>query len=198
MVMNQNQNSGVGYWQGIGGFLSALAVVCLLAGCEPWTIDVEESTAEVAQPSPPADVAANSGSDTANPVPPPAPATPATDPSLETLPSNPSVPPTPEGSSAELWYFGYKDYDNTFRIRWPTYFAVSLGVGEGSYTLVNGERARFRSFDTDHGAKRPSYTMPGPSGRLNGTVTCVLYSHSGVALAWFRTTAGATTQGRLP
>jgi hypothetical protein len=114
------------------------------------------------------------------------------------LPTNPTIPANPSGSSAQLWYFGYKSYDNTFRIRWPTYFATALGVGKGSYTMVAGQKAGFRSYDTDNGAKRPSYTIDGPKSRFSGTVTCILYSSHGQALAWFKANSQATTQGRLP
>lgn len=113
------------------------------------------------------------------------------------LPTNPSIPNS--GSSREQWYFGYKSYDGTFRIRWPTYFATTYGVGPGSYNTVNGQRATFRSFDVDNGARRPSYTIPGPSSRFRGEVTCILYSSSGTALGWFRTNyGGSRTSGSLP
>lgn len=119
-------------------------------------------------------------------------------PGPEDLPANPAVPANPSGSSAQLWYFGYKSYDNTFRIRFPTYFATALGVGPGSYTLVNGQNARFRGFDTDHRARRPSYTIPGPKSRFSGIVTCILYSAEAKALGWFTAPAHSTTQGSLP
>jgi hypothetical protein len=109
------------------------------------------------------------------------------------LPDNPQV-----SGRGQQWYFGYKSYDNTFRIRWPTYFATSLGVGSGSYTLVDGQVAGFRGYDTDNNSKRPSYTTPGPKSRFSGVVTCVLYSSSGQALGWFKADAGGTSQGNLP
>jgi hypothetical protein len=105
------------------------------------------------------------------------------------LPKNPAL----DGSSSrQVWSFGYKEFDHTFRIRWPSYFATDLGVGPGSYTTVNGERAEFRNYDTDNGGRRASYTMPGPSSRLGpvGTeITCVLHSSDGTALGWFKTGA---------
>jgi hypothetical protein len=114
-------------------------------------------------------------------------------PSPGDLPDNPPV-----SGRGQSWYFGYKSYDNTFRIRWPTYFATALGVGPGSYTLVEGQQADFRGYDTDNGSKRPSYTIRGPSSRFSGVVTCVLYSAGGEALGWFQANAEATTQGTLP
>lgn len=120
--------------------------------------------------------------------------------SRDGLPENPKLE-VREGSSRELWMFAYKDYDNTFRIRWPSHFANSLGVGPGSYNLINGERAEFRSFDTDHGSNRASYSLPGPFRRIGEGVemTCVLYSAEGVALAWFKTySTNGSVQGPLP
>ncbi len=119
-------------------------------------------------------------------------------PAYTDLPNNPSIPANPSGTSRQLWYFGYKSYDNTFRIRWPTHFATSMGVGPGSYTMVDGQRASFRSFDTDYGAKRPSYTIRGPKNRFRGDVLCILYSEDGRALGWFVANADVTSQGRLP
>ena len=119
-------------------------------------------------------------------------------PAYTDLPTNPSVPSNPSGTSRQLWYFGYKDYDRTFRVRWPTYFSTTMGIGSGSYTMIDGQRAKFRSYDTDHGAKRPSYTISGPKSRFSGDVICILYTSSGTPVAWFRTDAGATRQGRLP
>ncbi len=115
------------------------------------------------------------------------------------LPSNPAVPRSTGASRDQEWYFAYKSYDNTFRIRWPTYFYTVHRVGEGSYTLVNGQRARFRSYWRDGGptAIRPSYTIPGPQSRFSGQVLCVLYSASGEPLAWFVTPAGGG-RGHLP
>jgi len=116
----------------------------------------------------------------------------------EGLPDNPAVGESRPGSSSELWYFSYKDSDSTFRIRWPSYFANVLGVGAGSYTTVNGQFAEFRGFDTDEGANRPSYSVPGPSIRFVGEVLCILYAADGQALAWFRTPVASPIQGRLP
>lgn len=197
MHMNKRRTPGNGGIKSVSVFLPALVTVCLLAGCEPWTLDTADNAAAVVPPptSPAGADASSAPSADAN-----SDANANSAPSsgeVGTLPTNPSVPPNPEGTSAELWTFTFKTYDGTFRIRWPSYFANSLGVGEGSYTLVNGENARFRSFDTDHGANRPSYTMPGPASRLSGTVTCVLFSRQGVALAWFQTPAGGGG-GRLP
>jgi hypothetical protein len=115
------------------------------------------------------------------------------------LPNNPSVPANPSGTSRQLWYFGYKSYDNTYRIRWPTYFATELNIGPGSYTTVNGERARFRSFDTDNNSNRPSYTIPAQRGtRFRGEVLCILYNKNDQPIAWFRTSASGRSQGSLP
>lgn len=115
------------------------------------------------------------------------------------LPVNPPVPGNPSGTRMQLWYFAYKSYDNTFRIRWPTYFYTEYGVGPGSYTLVDGQRAEFRNHWTDDGVStRPSYTIRGPQSRFSGEVLCILYDRRGNALAWFTTRAPGTTQGRLP
>lgn len=152
-----------------------IAMVCLFVGC---TVDETDSSSSTG---------GGSSSDA-----------PANPPSYTDLPSNPSVPANPSGTSRQLWYFGYKSYDNTFRIRWPTYFATDLGVGPGSFNLVDGQRAEFRSFDTDNNSKRPSYTIPGPKSRFSGSVICILFSAGGTPLAWFEANAGATTQGSLP
>lgn len=106
------------------------------------------------------------------------------------LPTNPKV----SGS----WYFAYKSYDGTYRIRWPTYFATSMGIGPGSYSLVQGQKATFRGYDTDNGQKRPSYTIPGPSSRFNGQVLCVLVASAGKPVAWFKCNADTTSSGTLP
>jgi len=126
---------------------------------------------------------------------------PAASPSASSVGENPQI----GASSGQSWSFGYKEYDQTFRIRWPSYFATDLGVGPGSYCLVNGEVARFRSYDTDEGSKRPSYTLPGPSDRFGaaGTeLTIVLHSAGGEPLAWFKTRVqgegAGMISGRLP
>ncbi len=118
-------------------------------------------------------------------------------PAYDDLPSNPPVPATRAGTHDQNWYFAYKSYDNTFRIRWPTYFYTAHRLGQGSYTLANGQRAAFRSYDTDGGAMRPSYTIPGPSSRFSGEVLCLLYNARGELLAWFVTPASGG-HGRLP
>lgn len=114
------------------------------------------------------------------------------------LPRNPSVPASRDNSSAQDWYFHYKSSDNTFRIRWPTYFYTEYDIGPGSYTLVDGEVAEFRSYDTDRGGHRPSYTIPGPRTRFEGEVLCVLVAPSGERLAWFVAPAEGRSAGRLP
>jgi hypothetical protein len=50
--------------------------------------------------------------------------------------------------------------------------------------------------DTDHGAFRPSYTMP-QSVVVALPATCILYSRNGVALAYF-VTDSHNKRGRLP
>ena len=118
----------------------------------------------------------------------------------EPEPTNPSIPPSPSNAPRmQQWYFTYKSYDNTFRVRWPTYFYTEHNVGQGSYTMINGNRAVFRNHWVDDGrSTRPSYTLPGPASRLSGRVTCVLHDKNGNALAWFQTSASGTTSGRLP
>jgi len=135
------------------------------------------------------------------PNPPPVPPSPEPTPAPEpppSLPTNPALPPNTAGTNDQRWYFGWKDHDGTFRMRWPTYFWTKHAVGAGSYVLVNELRAEFRSYDTDGGAKRPSYSLPGPRSRVTGEVLCVLVSKDGERLAWFRTRSDATTQGDLP
>jgi len=96
------------------------------------------------------------------------------------LPKNPSIPGY--GTSAsQRWHFLYKDYDHTWRIRWPTYFADKLGNPKESWCTVNGERA--------------SYTLPGPRRRLSGPVICILYSSDGKALGWFQAIAPGPDSG---
>ena len=107
------------------------------------------------------------------------------------LPVNPDTPENLPNSSSEMWYFGAKP-DGTFRIRWPT----SLPVTEDSFCTVNGVRAKFRSWDKDHGARRASYTVA--QFQIQGTVTNVLFNGAGVGVAWFSTEDTATRQGRLP
>lgn len=107
-----------------------------------------------------------------------------------------NLPPNPQVSGS--WYFAYKSYDGTYRIRWPTYFATSMGLGPGSYTLVNGQKATFRGYDTDGGKKRPSYTISGPSSRFNGTALCVLVTPADQPVAWFTCNADVTSSGSLP
>lgn len=116
-------------------------------------------------------------------------------PTPEGLPVNPPVPDNPTGTRMELWSFAKKTYDNTYRIRWPSYFANYVGVGKGSFCMVNGHRAEFRSYDTDAGAKRPSYTMP--VRELGSPVLCILHDATG-PIAWFSTPDTATRNGKLP
>ncbi len=120
----------------------------------------------------------------------------AVEPAKPELPTNPQTPPDLEGSISEQWSFSRKDYDNTWRVRWPTYFYTAHKVGQGSYCTVNGDRAEFRSYDKDHGAYRPSYTMP-QSIPVALPATCILYDREGNALAWFITDSH-NKRGRLP
>ncbi len=176
-----------------------LLVAALNVACEDWT-RVEIDSSEPVAANPPATDPADPA-DPANPPPSPgspAPApTPAPPPSGD-LPTNPQIPASTPGSNDQLWYFSFKTHDNTYRIRWPTYFYTVYRLGSGSYTLCNGLRANFRSYDTDNGAMRPSYSLPGPASRLSGRVICVLYAADGTALAWFATNATGINQGTLP
>ena len=110
----------------------------------------------------------------------------------DTLPTNPQTGPDLPGSRSEQWSLSRKDYDQTWRIRWPSTFAY---LGAGSYCTANGNRADFRSYDTDHGARRPSYTLP-LSTPLSNPVRCILYAQDGQAVAWFDGSVNAS--GRLP
>lgn len=112
------------------------------------------------------------------------------------LPTNPDVGPDLPNSISEHWSFGSKEHDQSWRIRWPSYFAKTLGLGGGSYCMVNKNRAGFRSYDTDNGSKRPSYTMS-LSISLQFPVTCILYDKDGKAVGWFKTD-GNGSKGRLP
>lgn len=111
------------------------------------------------------------------------------------LPQNPKTPNDLPGSISEQWSFSKKDYDKSYRIRFPTMFAKT--VGTGSYSMVNGNKATFRSYDTDNGSKRPSYTISS-SIKLTGPITCILYSKESKALAWFSTPDTGTRSGKLP
>ena len=106
------------------------------------------------------------------------------------LPTNPVCP---ENGMAEMWTFLKKDYDQSWRVRFPTFFANSCG--HASYCVVGGIRFNFRSYDTDGGARRPSYQYP--QVKLQFPVLCVLHDDSGAAVAWFKA-SGADSSGRLP
>lgn len=111
---------------------------------------------------------------------------------------NPDIPPSSGGREQE-WYWAWKEYDGTFRIRWPSYFHNEHQVGDGSYTTINGERADFRGIWRDDGvSQRPSYTIPGPRSRFEGIVLVQLYAANDKLLAWFRIDAGSTQRGYLP
>lgn len=113
------------------------------------------------------------------------------------LPENPATPPDLPGSISEHWTIGPKEYDSTWRIRWPTTFARSpFNLGHGSYCTCNGARAQFRSYDTDNQSKRPSYTMP-LSVPLQAPVTCILFDSAGNAVGWFKAEA-TRDKGHLP
>jgi hypothetical protein len=100
------------------------------------------------------------------------------------LPTNPVTGPDLPGSISEQWSMKLKDYDNTYRITWPSTFAREYGVGAGSYCTVGPHRAAFRGIDADHGAMRPKYTLP-LSASFDLPVTCILYNASGEAVGWF-------------
>ena len=126
------------------------------------------------------------------------PITPEPEPDEDTdnaLPKNPATGPDVPNSISEHWSFGAKEHDQTWRVRWPSYFARQ-GIGSSSYCTVNGFKAHFRSYDVDHGSKRPSYTMPLSIG-LVAPITCILYDNSGVAIGWFKCN-GLSGKDRLP
>jgi len=113
----------------------------------------------------------------------------ADEPAGSELPVNPPIPANPEGSYAQSFEIMHKEYDNSWRVRWPSAFAPF--AGPGSYTMLDGTyRAEFRSWDTDHGANRPSYTMPYGAWDGRGEVMAILYDAGGVARGWVRWTAG--------
>lgn len=107
------------------------------------------------------------------------------------LPMNPVLP---DSGTREQWSFLVKDYDNSFRVRWPTHFATECGAK--SYCTVDGVVFPFRSYDTDNGAKRPSYQHD--QYPLAASVTCVLFTDYGKAVGWFRASAPFNVSGRLP
>jgi hypothetical protein len=108
---------------------------------------------------------------------------------------NPTIPPNPQGR-VQLFSLTYKEYDDTWRPRWPTYFATDLNIGPGSFTLINGVRLEFRSFDVDEGAKRPSYTVSGKNV-VTFPAKCKLYNSDGVKVGEI-TVSGPVTESRLP
>ena len=120
------------------------------------------------------------------------------------MPTNPVCPADLPGTISESFSWKKKQYDGTYRITWPTTLAV-MGVGEGSYTFVNGFRAEFRGFDTDGSAiepdvpkvKRPKFSLPLAAG-VTGPVLCVLHSRAGGKVAWFKLESTADRVGRLP
>lgn len=123
------------------------------------------------------------------------------EPTQPTLPENPATPPDIPGSNSEKWYFGPKLHQPvpTYRVRWPTTLAKQ--TGNGSYTVAWWQgasvKAVWRAFDTDNGARRPSYNLAADP-RPVAPVTFVLHSPDGTALAWFRVESLARQQGRLP
>ena len=111
------------------------------------------------------------------------------EPAAPALPVNPPIPPAPEGSHAQSFEIMRKEYDASWRVRWPSAFAPM--VGEGSYTMLDGiYRADFRSWDTDNGSRRPSYTMPYGAWDGRGEVLAILYDKFGVPRGWVRRGAG--------
>ncbi len=106
------------------------------------------------------------------------------------LPRNPLIP---EGGMAESWSLLMKDSEPKWRVRWPTLF--SNVCGSKSFCTLNGHVLAFRSYDTDNGAKRPSYQRN--SEPVSGPFLCVLYNDAGAAIAWFKAKAFGQS-GRLP
>ena len=106
-----------------------------------------------------------------------------------TLPDNPSIPPAPPNTNNQSFEIMHKEYDSSWRIRWPSAFAEF--AGPGSYTMLDGlHRAEFRSWDTDNGANRPSYTMPYSAWNGAGEVLAILYDKNEIARGWVRRVAG--------
>ncbi len=181
-------------------FAALIGMVVFSVGCDDWArVEIDSSEPPtVAAPETPAgndtEAPSNGNPSAPAPVPPSAPP-----PALNVaLPTNPQIPESTPGTYDQHYYFSYKAHDNTFRIRWPTFFYTAYGVGKGSYTVVNGYQATFRSYDTDGGAMRPSYSLPGPSSRLSGRVTCILVAADGTPLGWFSCSATGINIGRLP
>lgn len=112
------------------------------------------------------------------------------------LPTNPDIGPDKPNSISEHFTLSRKSYDNTYRIRWPSFFATGVGIGAGSYCMVGEHKARFRSYDTDNESKRPSYTLP-LDIELKPPFMCVLHDERGKAIAWYDVTI-IPEKGRLP
>jgi hypothetical protein len=115
-----------------------------------------------------------------------------------TLPPAP-VPPNPSAPREHEWYWAWKSYDGTFRVRWPSYYHDVFNLDSRSYTLINGERARFRGIWRDDGvSRRPSYTIPGPRDRFRGPALIELYNNDGKKVGEFRVDANKNAvRGRI-
>jgi len=112
------------------------------------------------------------------------------------LPTNPTVPADKPKSLSESWSFRIKAYDNSYRIRWPSYFTDTLGIRAGSWTMVNGRRAEYRGQDLDNESNRPSYQLS-QRPPLEGRIRCILHAADGRAVGWFETDL-ADGDGKLP
>ena len=113
----------------------------------------------------------------------------------DTLPNNPSTPVTSD--RVQEWYWARKDYDGTWRARFPT--ALAAQVDSSSYCMVDGtHRMVFRSWWRDQpGANRPSYTIQQAGLDLGSEVLVTLHKSDGTIVAWFRA-ARSGGRGRLP
>lgn len=103
---------------------------------------------------------------------------------------NPTIPPNTPGTLDQMFSLKRKDYDRTYRITWPTYFAGMLGFQESSYCTINGELATWRGWDHDNGASRPKYTIDQREVALRGPETCKLYNSDGRQLAEVQAVVG--------
>lgn len=99
-------------------------------------------------------------------------------PGFPALPKNPPTPPSMAGTRSEECDLLSKP-DGTIRVRWPTSLAFPpVSITEKSVTEIYESSGgtvtcTFRSWDTDNGAKRASYTAP--FRNLAFPVTCVLF-----------------------
>ena len=103
---------------------------------------------------------------------------------------NPPIPTNTPGTLDQMFSLKRKDYDGTYRITWPTYFAGVIFDRAASYSEINGHRASWYGIDDDNGASRPKYTIDQHMVIIDGRALCKLYNSDGVQLAEVRAAVG--------